>query len=185
MKKGKRLLALALALAFAALALTACGKKDEGDEGEVENKNIAAQGGSIEWPEGMDTTVRFNTQIEGDTLYAVFNGIQNRTTAYFTPAASSVTITSKATTESEKRVEYRVTLWKESYGAREYVTDGTMYFTADGSCYTGTFSGLEPGNRYKLGIAYDGGSYYISGGLTVGGLAQADNLDDDDSGAAA
>ena len=184
MKKAKRLLALALALVFAAAVFTACGNKDDGDEGEVENKNVAAPGGDIAWPEGMDTAARFATQVGGDTLYAVFNGVQNRTTAYFTPAGSSITITSKATTESEKRTEYRVTLWKESYGAREYVTGGTMYFTADGSCYTGTFSGLEPGNRYKLGIAYDGGSYYISGGLTVGGLAQADDLDDDDCAAA-
>lgn len=179
MKKTKRLLALALALVLVAGAFTACGGQGDGDEGEVEDKNIAAPGGSITWPEGMDATVRFGTQIEGDTLYAVFNGIQARTSAYFTPAGSSITLTSKATTESEKRTEYRVILWKESYGAREYVTDGTMYFTANGDCYTGTFTGLEPGNRYKLGLAYDGGSYYISGGLTVSGLAQADALDDD------
>lgn len=177
MKKAKRLLALALVLGLALFAFVGCGGGDD-DEGEAERTNVAQPGGSITWPEGLDTTARFATQIEGDTLYAVFNGIQTRTTAYFTPAGSSITLTSQATTESETRTEYRVILWRESYGAREYVADGTMYFTADGTCRTISFDGLEAGNRYKVGLAYDGGSRYMSGGLTIGGLAQADDLDD-------
>ena len=177
MKHLKRLLALALVAMLALSLFTACGGSDD-EEPELDEGNRAVAGGSIDWPEGLDTTQRFATQIAGDTLYAVFNGIQTRTTNYFVPAGDTITLTGYSTTESEKRKEYRVTLWKESYTGREYVTDGTMYFTADGSCYTGTFTGLVAGERYKVGLAYDGVSFYMSGGLSIGGLAQADDLDD-------
>ena len=184
MKQTKRLWALALALVLAVGTLAGCGSSDE--EPAVSNRNEAAVGGSIAWPaEGLDTAATFATHSEGDVLYAVFNGVQTRTTGYFTPAGDTITLVSSATTTSETRTSYRVTLWKESYAGREYVDGGTMYFTADGQCRTGTFTGLEAGARYKVGIAYDGGSHYLSGGLTIGSLAQADELTDEDASAAA
>lgn len=183
MKRKNRFLALALALALALSLLPGCGGSEE--EPETTTKNEAQLGGSITWPEeGLDTSATLASTIVGDTLYMVFNGVQARTSGYFTPAGDTITITSSATTTSETRFAYRVTLWKETYGGREYVDGGTMYFTADGECRTGTFTGLEAGTRYKIGLAYDGGSHYMSGGVTIAGLAQADALDDEDTSAA-
>ena len=184
MTRNNRLWALALALMLALSLLVGCGSSEE--EPEVTNKNEAQPGGSITWPEeGLDTSATLATTIVGDTLYMVFNGVQARTSGYFVPAGDTIIITSSATTTSEARFSYRVTLWKETYGGREYVDGGTMYFTADGEYRTGTFTGLEAGARYKIGLAYDGGSHYLSGGLTIAGLAQADALDDEDTSAAA
>ena len=182
MKRKNRFLALALALALALSLLPGCGSEEEP---EAATQNEAQLGGSITWPEeGLDTSATLASTIVGDTLYMVFNGVQARTSGYFTPAGDTITVTSSATTTSETRFAYRVTLWKETYGGREYVDGGTMYFTADGECRTGTFTGLEAGARYKIGLAYDGGSHYMSGGLTIAGLAQADALEDEDTSAA-
>ncbi|WP_419503365.1 hypothetical protein [Candidatus Allofournierella excrementavium] len=183
MKRKNRFLALALAMVLALSLLPGCGGSEE--EPEATTKNEAQLGGSITWPEeGLDTSATLASTIVGDTLYMVFNGVQARTSGYFTPAGDTITITSSATTTSETRFAYRVTLWKETYGGREYVDGGIMYFTADGECRTGTFTGLEAGTRYKIGLAYDGGSHYMSGGVTIAGLAQADALDDEDTSAA-
>ena len=169
MKHLNKLLALGLALLLACSLFAGCTKEDD-SEGETDTRNWAEAGGSISWPEGFDTSERLTTTEKDGTLYASFNGVQSRTSGYFRPAGDTITVTGQATTESEKRKTWRVTLWKETTGAREYVDGGTLYLTADGSCYTGTFSGLDAGSRYKIGIAYDGGSYYLSGGVTVSGL---------------
>ena len=63
-------------------------------------------------------------------------------------------------------------------------SQGILKADADGEYRTGTFTGLEAGARYKIGLAYDGGSHYMSGGLTIAGLAQADALEDEDTSAA-
>ena len=184
MKATHRLIALGLALVLAAGLFAGCSDSEE-EEPAVTNTNDAAPGGSITWPEeGLDTSATLASAIVGDTLYMVFNGVQARTSGYFTPAGDTITVTSSATTTSETRFSYRVTLWKETYGGREYVDGGTMYFTADGEYRTGTFTGLEAGARYKIGLAYDGGSHYMSGGLTISPLAQADALDEDADSAA-
>lgn len=168
MKKLARLAALLLTLTLALGLFTACGGQQEDDEGEVDTRNIATAGGSISWPEGFALNERFSAGESGGTLYISVNGIQNRASGYFNIAGSSLTVVGQATTESENRKEFRVTLWKETTGAREYVD--TLYLKADGSCYTGSFTGLDAGARYKVGLAYDGGSYYLSGGVTVSGL---------------
>lgn len=178
----KRALCLVLVLALALCMFTACKKADE-DEPEQE-KNYASSGGSINWPEGMDTTTRFASQKEGDVLYISYNGIQNRTSGYFEPAGSSVNITTTGVTESANRKEYRLTLWLETGTGREYVTDSTVYVTADNTHYTASFDGLTPGARYKIGIAYDGGSNYMSGGISISGLQGAEDVDTSDSAAA-
>ncbi len=172
MKHLKKIIALGLVLVLACGVFCGCTKED-GSEGETDARNWAQAGGSISWPEGFDTTERLTTLEQDGTLYVSFNGVQSRTSGYFSPAGDTITITGQATTESQNRKTWRVTLWKETTGAREYVPGGTLYLTADGSCYTGTFSGLEAGTRYKIGIAYDGGSYYLSGGVTLSGLQAA------------
>ena len=116
MKRKNRFLALALALALALSLLPGCGSEEEP---EAATQNEAQLGGSITWPEeGLDTSATLASTIVGDTLYMVFNGVQARTSGYFTPAGDTITITSSATTTSETRFAYRVTLWKETYGGR-------------------------------------------------------------------
>ena len=131
MKRKTRLLTLALALALAAGLLAGCGGETE--EPVAGARNEAQPGGSITWPEeGLDTSATLASAIQGDTLYMVFNGIQARTSGYFTPAGDTITLTSSATTTSETRFEYRVSLLKETYAGRVYVEGATMYFTAEG-----------------------------------------------------
>ncbi len=168
MNKTKRLLALAMTLLLAVCLFAGCG--EEMDEGEVDNRNVAAAGGSISWPEGFDSTARFSELQKDGTLYVAFNNVQSPNSGYFTPASDTITIVGRATTESENRTTWRVMLWQEVSGAREYVKGGTLYLTADGSCYTGTISGLDTGRRYKIGLGYDGGRYNMSGGVTVSGI---------------
>lgn len=167
--KTKRLLAVAMTLLLAVCLFAGCG--EDMDEGEVDNRNVAVAGGSISWPEGFDSTPRFNELQKDGTLYASFNNVQSPTSSYFTPAGDTLTIVGRATTESENRKTWRVMLWQEVSGAREYVDGCTLYLTADGSCYTGTFTGLDTGRRYKISLGYDGGRYNMSGGVTVSGIA--------------
>ena len=97
MKRKNRFLALALAMVLALSLLPGCGGSEE--EPEATTKNEAQLGGSITWPEeGLDTSATLASAIVGDTLYMVFNGVQARTSGYFTPAGDTITITSSATT---------------------------------------------------------------------------------------
>lgn len=176
MKRLKSLLALALALVLCLALFTGCNKTE--DEEPEEEKNIAVNGGSLTYPEGMDTSVKFSSQEENGVLYLSYNRTQTRTSGYFVPEGTSITITTTGVTESETRKEYRITLWQETTTGREYVTDGTLYVTADNTIYSGSFSGLTPGARYKIGVAYDGGSAYMSGGVSISGLAGAEAPED-------
>ena len=113
MSLKKRLAALAMA-GIMALTLTACSPKemlsnmilstatllgfrsaDDGDEDEAPEK-VAESGGSVTFPEGMDTTGRFVNEVHGDTLYIAFNGVQNRSTDYFVAGSGSATTTPPA-----------------------------------------------------------------------------------------
>lgn len=193
---AKKLLALVLALAMA-LTMTACspkemavnailklatvlGFREEGGSDEEETTDVyAPEGGSISFPEGMDTSSRFTTQISDGTLYVSFNGIQNRNTPYFVAAGDSVTITSYAETESTGLLEYKAALWAldDDQTSTSYVLDSTVYFTTGGDCYTQTISGLTPGRRYKVNISYDSSKYYITGGMAITGIG-SDELTD-------
>lgn len=180
----RRLLAFLLALVLCTGLLAGCGKKDEEQPEEEPSKEIqSTRGGSgPEFSEEFDQTARFATEVNGDTLGVVFNGIQNRSTPYFTPAGSSITVDARATTESESLFGYRVSLWRQTdYGTTVYTEGNTLALTADGQWYTGSFSGLIPGARYKLTLAYDSSKFYLSGTMAVRGLAGAD-ADDDENG---
>lgn len=180
-----RLLALLLAIALCLGLLAGCsGDEDEVPEEEPSKEIQATQGGSgPEFSEGFDQTARFATEVNGDTLGVVFNGIQNRSTPYFTPEGSSITINARATTESESLFAYRVSLWEQTdYGTTVYEEGRTLALTADGDWYTGTFTGLTPGARYKLTLAYDSSRFYVTGSMAVRGLAGADADDEDDEG---
>jgi len=173
MNKTTRLLALAMTLLLAVCFFAGC--SEEMDEGEVDHRNVAVAGGSLSWPEGFDSTPRFNELQQDGTLYVAFNNVQSPASSYFTPAGDTLTIVGRATTESENRRTWRVMLWQEVAGAREYVEGCTLYLTADGSCYTGTFTGLDTGRRYKIGLGYDGGRYNMSGGVAVSGIVTGED----------
>ncbi len=202
MSLKKRLGALAL-VGVMALTLTACSPKemlsnailstatllgfrdaDAGDEDEAPEK-VAETGGSVTFPEGMDTTSRFVNEVHGDTLYIAFNGIANRSTDYFVAGGDSVTITGYATTDSATINEFKAAIWELSDDRTQtsYVQDTTVYFATGGECSTATISGLTPGKMYKVYISYDSGSYYITGGMTVTGVGSEEmtTVDNDES----
>lgn len=175
----RRLLALLLALTLCAGLLAGCSKKD-GDDApeETPSREIqAAPGGSgPEFSEEFDQTAHFATETAGDTMGVVFNGFRGKKdTPYFVTAGSSITITARATTESESMFGYRVSLWQQTdYGTTLYVEGRTLALTADGQWYTGTIDGLTPGVRYKLSLAYDSSRFNLAGSMAVRGLASAD-----------
>lgn len=192
MKRTRSWIALALALCLA-LPLTACSPKETmknmivgavtalgfiepgSDDEEKADRVMAAGGGDVTYPEGMDTTDgRLVSQVEGDTLYVAFNGIQTVNTDYFVAGSDSVTITGFATTESpsENYQVFKVALWElnDDQIKTSYVLDSTTYYTTDGTCYTQTITGLTPGKRYKATISYDSVGYYVTGGIKVVGL---------------
>ncbi len=182
----RRALALLLALTLCAGLLAGCKKEEVEQEAHTNVVTAQAGGGAVPFAEGFDTSQRFGSQVVGDTLCVAFNGIQNNRRykmPYFTAAGDTLTVTGTATAESERNKTYRVMLWKRVEGGMEYVgtegRPGTMELTADGSAYTGQFTGLEPGAQYKIGLSYDGrGKYFISGELSVQGLAGVEEVEE-------
>ena len=99
--KRTRTLALLTALVCLCVSLTACSPKEvlksailktttalglrqeTSDEDEVDDLSYATGGGDVTFPETMDTTAsKLVSEVDGDTLYVAFNGIQNRSTNY-------------------------------------------------------------------------------------------------------
>lgn len=202
MKLTKRIGVAALALVLA-LSLTACSPKDmlgnmilgvadlfglrsESSNDDEAEETVATPGGSISFPEGMDTQSRFTTMVSGDTLYIAFNGISNRSTDYFVAASDTVTLTAYATTESATILEFKAALWElsDDQTKTSYLQGSTVYFPTGGECSTYTVSGLTPGKMYKVTVSYDSVSYYITGGMTVTGVGseQLTSLSDDTTG---
>ena len=202
MKLTKRIGVAALALVLA-LSLTACSPKDmlgnmilgvadlfglrsESSNDDEAEETVATPGGSISFPEGMDTQSRFPTMVSGDTLYIAFNGISNRSTDYFVAASDTVTLTAYATTESATILEFKAALWElsDDQTKTSYLQGSTVYFPTGGECSTYTVSGLTPGKMYKVTVSYDSGMYYVTGGMTVTGVGseQLTSLSDDTTG---
>lgn len=192
MKLHHRVLALVLAVALA-FSLTACSPKEvaqnmvlgivralgftTADEEEDEaTETMAAQGGSIAFPDGFSTEDRMNTLLQDGTLYISFNDIQVTNTDYFTAASDTVTVTSYASTDATKTsyTTYKVALWELSDDSKttSYVPGSTIYFTvsSDQTCYTYDISGLTPGKKYKATISFDSTVAYVTGGMTISGL---------------
>lgn len=155
---------------------TALGLRQEtSDEDEVDDLSYATSGGDVTFPETMDTTAsKLVSEVDGDTLYVAFNGIQNRSTDYFVAGSDSLSITGYATTEStnENFQTFKIALWElsDDKTSTSYVIGSTVYYTTDGTCYQYNVSGLTPGRQYKVYISYDSTRYYITGGLKVQGL---------------
>lgn len=195
MKQTKRLLALLLATLML-VGLTGCDAKqtfqdslykllvmvgvaEEGNEEDDVDTNVyATAGGSIVFPEGMDTTGRVSNQVVDGTLYIAFNGIANRSSDYFVAAGNSVTLTAYATSDAPAGVatsitKFKLALWElsDDQSTTTYVQGTTVYFDFDGTCQTKTVTGLTPGKLYKVYISYDSSKYYITGGATVSGVS--------------
>ena len=124
--KRTRTLALLTALVCLCVSLTACSPKEvlksailktttalglrqeTSDEDEVDDLSYATGGGDVTFPETMDTTAsKLVSEVDGDTLYVAFNGIQNRSTDYFVAGSDSLSITGYATTESTRQARPR------------------------------------------------------------------------------
>ena len=141
---------------------------------------VAAAGGSVEFPEGMDTSAaRVVTYPVENTLYISFNGIANRSTEYFVAGGDSMTVTGYATTEAsnEKYMYFKIAFWElsDDKTMTSYVPDSTIYYCADGADYQYNVTGLTAGKQYKITISYDNGNkYYVTGGLKVEGLGSTE-----------
>ena len=170
-KLFSRLLASALALCLV-FSLAACSRSSSDDDPGL--PHAEAGGSDVPYADGFDTTAKFNTGMNGDTLCIAFNGIQKRDTGYFQPAGDTITLTAAATSDSERLKTFKAALWKQGEGTAVYVEGATLVFTADGELYTGSFSGLDPDAKYKVTISYDSGYYTISGGMSIAGLVEAD-----------
>ena len=157
-----RLAALAVALCLA-LSLAACGGSEDDEEEEPGLPQAALGGEDVPYPEGFDTTAKYNAAMNGSTLCIAFNGIMTRTTDYFVPSGDTITLTAAATTESTGIRTFKAALWQKVFGA-------------NGELYTGTFEGLDPNEEYKVTISYDSGYYTITGGMSIDGLATAEEL---------
>ena len=110
MKLTRKLTALAMAVLLA-FTLTACSPKawaqdtvvklvkamglvEESEDDDTDTTTKAAAGGSVEFPEGMDTSAaRVVTYPQDNTLYVSFNSIANRSTEYFVAGGDSMTVT--------------------------------------------------------------------------------------------
>ncbi|UYJ34359.1 MAG: hypothetical protein OGM67_12380 [Oscillospiraceae bacterium] len=192
MKLTRKLTALAMAVLLA-FTLTACSPKawaqdtvvklvkamglvEESEDDDTDTTTKAAAGGSVEFPEGMDTSAaRVVTYPQDNTLYVSFNSIANRSTEYFVAGGDSMTVTGYATTEasSEKYMYFKIAFWElsDDKTSTSYVQGSTIYYCADGSAYQYNVTGLTPGKQYKITISYDNGNkYYVTGGLKVEGL---------------
>ena len=170
-----RLAALAVALCLA-LSLAACGGSEDDEEEEPGLPQAALGGEDVPYPEGFDTTAKYNAAMNGSTLCIAFNGIMTRTTDYFVPSGDTITLTAAATTESTGIRTFKAALWQKVEGGSVYVEGATLVFGANGELYTGTFAGLDPNEEYKVTISYDSGYYTITGGMSIDGLATAEEL---------
>ena len=108
-KLFRRLLASALALCLV-FSLAACSRSSSDDDPGL--PHAEAGGSDVPYADGFDTTAKFNTGMNGDTLCIAFNGIQKRDTGYFQPAGDTITLTAAATSDSERLKTFKAALWK-------------------------------------------------------------------------
>lgn len=156
---------------------------EDSDEDDVQRKE-AAPGGSVVFPEDfVNEGESMATMLRDGTLYIDFRKIRSKSTDYFVATADSVTINAYAAstnTDAKEPPLYKAALWmlSEDLKKTSYVDGSTVYFSAagEGSCYTATVSGLQPGRRYKITLSYDTGSYYVSGGMAVSTVSDEDLL---------
>ena len=174
---AKRMFALFLALMLC-LGLAACsGGDDSQDDDTVPEDSLvyASAGGSVSLPEDFvlpDGSNIIVTELGDGCLYGAFNRTNYRTTGYFS-TDGTITLTVQATLDTggitTKWTDASFSLWKQGSGSTEYM--GTVHFTADGTPYSYTFAGLEPGALYRVAFTYsDVPKYKLSGSFCITGV---------------
>lgn len=170
----KRMTALLMALVLS-FSLSACSaSKDTAQEDSVAVTNTvsAKAGGTVTLPDGFaapQTSNSIATQLTGSTLAGAFTLTNYRTTGYFT-TNGSITVTVKATLETggvkTKWTDATFAIWKQGSGTTQYLK--TIHFTADGTPYSYTLSGLDAGAKYRVTFAYsDVPKYKLSGTFNI------------------
>lgn len=174
----RKALAAVLALALC-LSLAGCGGSSSSDSElseDVADMAYATAGGDIALPPELVINTTANTltnQVSGNALVGGLTLASYRSSSYFLIAGDSVTVTaninltdSSGEAVTTKYTEYTVALWHKLEGATEYVT--TAHFTADGTNYSYTFTGLQSGGEYRVGFTYsDIGSYRMNGTFSI------------------
>ena len=179
MKMKKRIAALLLAVVLA-VSLTGCKDalksivhKATGTSDEVQEEDTTRWAEQTSEPliiQGIaDASAKFATATADGCLYAVFNGIWNRSTGYFTVPGGTLNIMACGTAEGTQK--FKIALWKKVDGGAEYVPESTYYVKTDGTDYRCTVSGLDPAAQYRVTISYDSSRYYLYGLLKVEGVA--------------
>lgn len=170
--KIKRLPALLLALALC-LSFAGCSGSNNDDEEETSSDyTYATQGGTVTLAEGVTAPEENNKMVsvyDNGQLSGAFTLINSKSTDYFLQGGS-ITVTVQATLNTEtKWTDAFMSLWKQGSESTEFI--GTVHFTADGSPYTYTWSGLDPSAEYRVAFAYnDVPRYKLSGVYTITGL---------------
>lgn len=181
---AKRTAALLLALA-AALSLAACGGTSDGDsaaQSEDSGRLYAEAGGTIALPEGLtapENSGSMNTQYADGQLAGAFTLTNYNTTGYFS-TNGTLTLTIEGTLETggveTQYTDAFVSLWRQGDGTTTY--EGSVFFTADGTPHTYTWSGLEPGAQYRLAVAYNDVTWYdLSGTFVLTGVTAEGDAD--------
>lgn len=182
MNRTKQFLALVLAVAMVA-CLAGCGLKNRAPEEMAETtvKYIQAeQGGSVslDGVEALDTSAHVSTAVQDGMMYVSIKNIQNGNTRYFRPAGDTITVTGYMNSDSGNTAVYKLSLWMlNDENKAQYVEGCTLQMTADGTCYTGTLTGLDPSRLYKFSLGYATAYYYLSGGITVSPVSNGELVD--------
>lgn len=181
----KKLTALVLA-GVLSLSMAGCGGSADSVSGSAaaqadDGRVYAAAGGTITLPEGLATPEAgsMNTQFADGQLAGAFTLTNYNTTGYFS-TSGTLTLTIQGTLETggveTQYTDAFVSLWKQGDGDTTY--QGSVYFTADGTPYTYTWSGLEAGAQYRITVAYNDVTWYdLTGTFVLTGVTAEGETD--------
>ena len=147
------------------------------DDEEEADRVMAAGGGDVTYPEGMDTTDGPPGQPGPRATRCIWRSTASRTvnTDYFVRrAATASTITGFATTESpsENYQVFKVALWElnDDQIKTSYVPRLHHLLHHRRHLLHPDHHRPDAGQRYKATISYDSVVYYVTGGIKVVGL---------------
>ena len=167
--KWSRVLALVLAAAMA-VCMAGCGSSDDGVADTSSDYIEAVPGGEVDVSNvaGLDTAARMSCVAQDGAVYVAFANIQNKSTDYFHIEGDTITVVCRTTSDAPATPTYRLSLWMLNENNKAQYVNGCMALVdADDTCYTCTFTGLDPAKEYKLTVGYASASYYITGVMKV------------------
>lgn len=179
-QSAKKLAAVMMA-AVMMLSMAACSGEEADTEGEVVDKTMAQQGGTITLPETLampDTDATMKTDFSNGQLAGVFKTINSQQTKYFKQNGSvTITISAESSQEGTKYTDAYINLWKKGDKTTTYIE--TIHFVLDGTPYTHTFENLDPAAEYRIGITYnDVPRYKMTGSFVITGVTAENNEDE-------